>query len=409
MSDKKKVYSKLQRLPLELYSAYAVRKAVQLMPMLAMTLTQQQAQLKVKRRAFFEYWPEEVRALQLLNLLRALDAALYLADAQARTVIHSRSSIEQLKSNALLAIHAADTAFSPASENITVCVLDGIFPVRSILDIILAALDPSPEVLTQLATHIAGSKVLLKEIDGLNPKIAAWHYLKTPLWSGKMPKELFGLWQDLQVAMHALDAGFEYWQQWYQQRLNGALMEASTWERQVFVPIEVEQQGPEFVNEYLLGASVDDLALLSGNNDKREHEVEDIPEPVLYFDDEPAMEEDGVDPEPEVLSLEEKISELGSWVEEVLAFFVEQLEDGQGVDGIDQFGVVRQSLVAGLEETSCASMEGALNIFLQQLKSVLMVDAFTQIEHGQSIQDLLVSRVESVLVDLRFVMSQLQP
>lgn len=409
MSDKKKVYSKLQRLPLELYSAYAVRKAIQLMPVLAMTLTQQQAQLKVKRRAFFEYWPEDERAPQLLNLLRALDAALYLADAQARTVIHSRSSIEQLKSDALLAIYAADTAFLPESNNVTVCVLEGIFPVRSIMDIILAALAPSPEVITHLATYIAGSKVLLKEIDGLNPKVSAWHYLKTPLWPGKMPKELFGLWQDLQMAMHIMDAGFEYWQHWYQQRLDGTLMEQSTWERQVFVPGEIEQQGPECVNEYLLGASVDDLALLSEDNNDGKHDTGVISQPVMSFDDEPAIEDEGVDPEPEVLSLEEKINELGGWVEEVLAFFVEQLDGGQGTEGIDQLGLVRQSLVAGLEGTSCKSMESALDNFLQQLKSALMIDAFAQIEHGQSIQNLLTSRVESVLKDLQFVMSQLQP
>lgn len=82
-----------------------------------------------------------------------------------------------------------------------------------------------------------------------NPDIQL--FLQQPLWKQSFPNELTSIFQRFQQWTNTLDAGFDFWLDWYQQRLDGKPLDAILLEKQVNISDEIKRQGVKPVNAYL--------------------------------------------------------------------------------------------------------------------------------------------------------------
>ncbi|MFQ5544214.1 MAG: COR domain-containing protein, partial [Nitrospiria bacterium] len=77
--------------------------------------------------------------------------------------------------------------------------------------------------------------------------------LQCPLWpSGQIPEVLAPPWKRFCEWVEALDEGFEFWLDWYRDRLAGKTLDPALLKKQMNIPAEIEDQGPKAVNAYLL-------------------------------------------------------------------------------------------------------------------------------------------------------------
>ncbi len=66
-----------------------------------------------------------------------------------------------------------------------------------------------------------------------------------------MPSELQSLWQGLQDDLRSLNAGFDVWIGWYQDRLDGKPLDLELERKWALLPEEVQKQTPAEINAYL--------------------------------------------------------------------------------------------------------------------------------------------------------------
>ncbi len=72
-----------------------------------------------------------------------------------------------------------------------------------------------------------------------------------PLWPQGIPTEFGTLWQTFQTAAIALDAGFEVWLDWYQDRLDGKPLDFDIEREWALLSKEHRAQSPAEINAYL--------------------------------------------------------------------------------------------------------------------------------------------------------------
>ncbi len=76
-------------------------------------------------------------------------------------------------------------------------------------------------------------------------------FLQRPLWNEGSPKILNDIINRFQQWVKSLDSGFDVWLDWYQQRLDGKVIDLALLEKQVNIPEEIKSQGVKAVNAYL--------------------------------------------------------------------------------------------------------------------------------------------------------------
>ncbi len=179
-SDEKK--EQLKDVSRELCVAFAVRSALRVLPLLA---------TDEKKGGAFWYWDEQDRHKHFLSVLIAIQTGL--------RFIRPSSFFLGAAAYAANATNAADDAIKRYYRDET----------------------KKDLVLLQ---HTTESENLFKE----------------PLWTNGMPEELSNIWQRFQQWAKSLDAGFEIWLDWHQQRLDGEPIDFDLLDKQVNIPAELK-------------------------------------------------------------------------------------------------------------------------------------------------------------------------
>ncbi|WP_146054666.1 COR domain-containing protein [Methylovulum psychrotolerans] len=95
---------------------------------------------------------------------------------------------------------------------------------------------------------------ILKEVQAdliLIDQLTAEAFLHASLWSSPLPKEWQQWLNDFKTDALSLDAGFEVWLDWYEERLQGKPIDVDLLEQWVNIPKEIDSQGVTALNAYL--------------------------------------------------------------------------------------------------------------------------------------------------------------
>lgn len=108
---------------------------------------------------------------------------------------------------------------------------------------------------TDAATALATSaNMIFQEIQrdlALLKTKSASELLRLPLWSTPPPENWQQLWADFKSDALSLNAGFEVWLNWYEDRLQGKPVDVELLTQWNSVPVEIQEQGAARVNAYL--------------------------------------------------------------------------------------------------------------------------------------------------------------
>jgi len=100
----------------------------------------------------------------------------------------------------------------------------------------------------------ADSTPIVKEIQAdliLIDQLTAQVFLQAPLWSSPPPEEWLQWLNNFKTDALSLNAGFEVWLDWYEERLQGKLIDVDLLEQWVNIPEEIESQSVAAINAYL--------------------------------------------------------------------------------------------------------------------------------------------------------------
>ncbi len=82
--------------------------------------------------------------------------------------------------------------------------------------------------------------------------LRALEFMQAPLWRDKeFPKELMPFWNCFCIWVRELDSGFDFWIDWYLDRVAGIKMDMELLKKQIELPAEIKAQGHKAVNAYL--------------------------------------------------------------------------------------------------------------------------------------------------------------
>jgi C-terminal of Roc, COR, domain/Ras of Complex, Roc, domain of DAPkinase len=97
------------------------------------------------------------------------------------------------------------------------------------------------------------TEVLHNDIEILlNNLMPVSKFIALPLWPGDLPESLLHYWQILEQSMLALDSGFAFWLDLYQDRLDGKPMEVALMREAALLPESIAAQSVPQINAYLL-------------------------------------------------------------------------------------------------------------------------------------------------------------
>ncbi len=253
----------------------ALRAAMRALPMLAH---------RGKDAGPFAYWKEADRDRHALSVVRSYQASAFL---------NRLTKADYAAPTAYLEVLSAATAILEAVDDFTEAALE----VRSVTDVayikataaaaaasaaavanvsqkIAGSLSDHARSAAELATAAAGSAAaaaavaISRDIERLRGKKPSWFartlgqkaaaavqdpadLLTIPFWHEGMPAEAAGFWRQLQSDLRSLDAGFEIWIDWYQDRLDGKPFNWEIERQWALLSKEQLSQSPAEINAYL--------------------------------------------------------------------------------------------------------------------------------------------------------------
>ncbi len=256
MLTKDEIKKRLKGVDPKLCTAFALRCSLRAMPLLAKDFQQKP----------FGYWQEDDALQYMLSLFIAQQVA-----AVVSMVPFSRYNIDACSaaaSNAADAAYDAAYADDDAADDDAYYAADAAYTAAKAAD---AAADAAyaanaanaayayyaanaADAAYAAAADAADAAAILNDLKKLtnHPNtLSADTWLETPLWPEKIPTAWHINYQHFQQAVRDLDADFEIWLDWYQERVEGKPFDLTRETQWAQLPPEVWEQGAKAVNAYL--------------------------------------------------------------------------------------------------------------------------------------------------------------
>lgn len=240
MFDEDEIKSQLQGISQDKCVALAVRSAMRVLPVLAV---QEKTNTDHDRNAFW-FWKEKERSDNLFKVLNGYRNTISSCLANSYTDATYKYIQQALPFGftatapyAVIdaAVYAADTASKDAQDWIcypsnVACTLRSAAKAFATADIILFEFQDD---LTKLKT------------------ITTEALLQRPLWTTRLPENWHQLITDFIIYVLSLNADFEVWLDWYEDRLQGEPIDNKSFRSWNNIPKEIQQQGAAVINAYL--------------------------------------------------------------------------------------------------------------------------------------------------------------
>jgi GTPase SAR1 family protein len=231
----------LKDVPREMRVAFAVRSAMRVLPLLASP--KKKTLLNVfsgQNREAFWYWKVQDKNKHLLAVLRAYSCSIEYVLTKNRSTTATDAAAANAAADAAdadayaaaYAAYAAAAADSYAADAYADAAAYAAFAAYAAADV------DADEVIQAIRKDLMALKNMSEE-----------ELLKQPLWlaSKKWQQLLNNFKQDIS----SLNAGFEVWLDWYDDRLQGKAIDVELLQRWNHIPKEIQQQGAAKVNAYL--------------------------------------------------------------------------------------------------------------------------------------------------------------
>jgi hypothetical protein len=212
---RKEVEKQLKGKSREQQVAFAVRSAMRVLPLLAVQ-TRANSSFKERREAF-GYWRGEEKNTHLLSLLRAYSVSLW--GVSVISIVGSSNA-----AYAAYAAYAADAAYAARADAADAA--DAAAYAARAYD----------------AAYYAAYAIMAKEIKrdlDLIGQLTAMQFLQAPLWSSPPPEEWQHRLSNFKTDVLSLNAGFEVWLDWYEERLQGQPIDVGLLEQWANIPKEI--------------------------------------------------------------------------------------------------------------------------------------------------------------------------
>ena len=250
---RKDVEARLKRLPPRFRCAYATRCAIHSVMGLSYRREEKQDFLwfwETKKREKFQYNTLNALVVALNvsagNVGAAADAYVAAADAYvAADDAYDYATYDYAASDAAYA--AADTATAAADDTAATAAAAAAAAVRSLSALSLLPTEKFHGFFLDELTYL--ESIDKSDASAANPIVS---FLARPLWSGLAEAEL--LKQPAKQFVQDLrnfGQGFDFWADWYQERLDGKPLDLDLQKKIVFVPDEVKAGDVASLNAYL--------------------------------------------------------------------------------------------------------------------------------------------------------------
>ncbi len=264
------IEQRLQTLSLPIQVAFATRCALRVLPLLAQKKSKQPA-VSVATQVIswfkwekdvpeaFWYWPVEDREHHLLAILTAQQVSSYFPSYGGKIantfgyvdVISAANAANAANAvNAARAARAADAAArtADAADAAGVAANAAIASIAAITAITARATDDAARTAARAATE----KVIMDDLTRIKQCSEPGELLETGLWPDEPPIFWLAYRARFNAWVTSLDAGFEVWLDWYDERVTGKSQDLSLLEKQVMIPKEIKNQGVRAINTYLV-------------------------------------------------------------------------------------------------------------------------------------------------------------
>ncbi len=236
--DREEIQARLQSVPRDKCVLFALRLAMRVLPLLAVQRkkTQEVGQKQSKREAFY-FWQPEDKAKHLLAIYRAYSCCLESVISEGSiygyilgytpAYIAGTSAAGVTVDHALCATYAANVAVDTNHTNAAYS----------------AAADAASDYIG-----------IIEEIENdlsLLENLSVTKLLEKALWSNAVPDSWQQLMVDFKKDALSLDAGFQVWLDWYEERLQGKPVDTELLSKWNNIPDVLIEQGAEKVNAYL--------------------------------------------------------------------------------------------------------------------------------------------------------------
>lgn len=199
-----------------------------------------------KRKKLFWFWSDDKKKENLLLLFRAYNESIeYSLTVPRRTADHAYSLWRE---NTLPKIAAIINGV-----RIGACAQDTFWHVDSNMN--NHANCEAGESAADVAADLADNDALVQAMQHDLEKLDTQSLLEKPLWPEKEPLKWRQLYEEFKIAVLNLNAGFEVWLDWYDERLQGIPIDVNLMEKWNGVPWEINQQGVKEINAYLKSLS----------------------------------------------------------------------------------------------------------------------------------------------------------
>jgi GTPase SAR1 family protein len=236
-------------LPSKATAIIASRAAMRVLPMLAH---------RGRDAGVFAYWKEGERDRYALAIIRCYQASAFVnsltkADraayagplALAASAAHAASADARTPADAAAAAPTARAAaYAAARAAARTARADADAAARTAR---AAAYAAARESATARATRAALAAAISRDVAQLRSA----DLLASPLWGEETPPEVASLWLRLQRDLRSLEAGFEVWIDWYQDRLDGKPFDWEIERQWATLSNEQFSQSPAEINAYL--------------------------------------------------------------------------------------------------------------------------------------------------------------
>ena len=241
----------LERMPLAFTNAFAARTQLRMWALLV------PAPNNAKQQSGFWYWQENERASHLLAVFMAVNflfsRAVARLDGDSFTSAENRAWSQVAKASGMAGAWASSGGDKVANYAMSAIDDEETEDEHAIEIVCCTSCVAETESDTNM---IAIVKEMNREIAALcNGAVTPGAYLQQPLWAGSPPDA----WQQrinaLKLAAVQLNAGFEFWIDWFEHICAGKPLDRSRLKLAAIVPPEIQSQGPAKVNAFLAGLS----------------------------------------------------------------------------------------------------------------------------------------------------------
>ena len=204
----------------------------------------------------FAYWKEADRDWHALAIIRCYQASAFVngltkADSAANTATYAAAAARSAASAANAA--AANAAATYAADATASAANTATYAAAAAADAALAARSDAAAAISRDIAQLRVTKPswIARKLGHASAVENAADVLANPLWEEGTPPEVGSFWPRLQSYLRSLEAGFEVWIDWYQDRLDGKPFDWKIERQWALLSKEQLSQSPAEINAYL--------------------------------------------------------------------------------------------------------------------------------------------------------------